>query len=1147
MLNFRKIKKDFAPQTLREGEQLLSKGGVKEAKIVSLSTSTVRLHGLVIGNFDHLYSLEVDIDRTDSSLNDSNCSCPQCFDCSHLAAFALYLEKNFESLVVTFSKGKDEDKVEEELQHTFKEAERIEGVKKSKRHQKELLESYIHAASVLAQSPFFASEEAASQELAEISVLFNLADVQAAKGVAPVEFQVGLKLPFRSKPLLVTQVKEFLDAVRYQEPIWIQHKRYFLPTGSFDFDSSRILQSLLSHARFHEVKGDKVGRVATLEREVFATLLSEAWEFAIAKEVAPGEEEYPPLPCLFNNSFDEPLRFATHHAEIRFDLKLISEPISAIILQPQVVLEKKEGFPLDQLTLLECSKPGILKEGVYYRYTHKIKRKHLRSLRPIQHMSIPEPLIGTFIENSVPELLRFAQVSNQEALENFVTLPFAGEIGGMCEIHYLDGELEATIDFVYDGIKVPYATSQLKLEQFTPFVSEEGILARNLVEEQKIIDDLFQDFVYDPETALFKVKNDKKIVEFMTETIPRYQSRILFNCPENLLDQFVYDDTTFKISLKEGSRIDCYEVDLEVKGPLKGTTLDQLWDCISSKRSFIELPNSKRTKKDRIGKYLVLNLDRLSPVVQIFDEIGIGVIDTHKEERPLWSLVTLNQELFEGLPIQYKMSDRLHEIQQQMLGMKEVKTTPIPSIIKAVPHCYQVEGVAWLERLRGMHLNGILADDMGLGKTLQAIIALSQFHDDYKKTKSIVVCPTSLVYNWKEEVARFNPNLRVLAVDGNPVQRRKLLEELDNFDLIVTSYTLMQKDIEVYEKIPFGYAILDEAQHIKNRATRNAKSVKSINAKHRLILTGTPVENSLDELWSLFDFLMPGLLSSYDRFLEKYIRVPRLEHKEVMEKLKRKVSPFILRRMKKDVLSELPPVSETIYHCNLSDSQLDLYRSYAKSAKEELSKLVKKEGFDRVQIHVLATLTRLKQICCHPAIFAKEEAEVGDSAKYDMMMDLLQSLLKAKHKTVIFSQYTRMLHIIQNDLKSKGIPFSYLDGASKNRMGIVKEFNETEEIPVFLVSLKAGGSGLNLTGADTVIHYDMWWNPAVENQATDRVHRIGQKKSVSSYKLVTKGTIEEKIVDLQSRKTGLVKQVVSTDDEALSKLTWEEVLELLQT
>jgi SNF2 family DNA or RNA helicase len=446
-----------------------------------------------------------------------------------------------------------------------------------------------------------------------------------------------------------------------------------------------------------------------------------------------------------------------------------------------------------------------------------------------------------------------------------------------------------------------------------------------------------------------------------------------------------------------------------------------------------------------------------------------------------------------------------------------------------------------------MHLNGILADDMGLGKTLQAIIAVTQHKNLNPKSFAIVVCPTSLVYNWKEEFTKFNPKLCVLPVDGTPSQRKKLQTDIKNFDVVITSYSLLQKDIEFYKTIPFSYAILDEAQHIKNRGTRNAKSVKMIQALHRLILTGTPIENSLDELWSLFDFLMPGLLSTYDRFVEKYIRNPGQNNSKNMEALRRKVSPFILRRMKQDVLSELPAVSEIVYHCHLSPIQRELYYSYAESAREELSQLVKKEGFDRVQIHVLATLTRLKQICCHPAIFAKESPEMGDSAKYDMLLELLQTLIEGKHKTVIFSQYTRMLNIIRNDLQKMGIRFEYLDGSSKNRLSIVKKFNEDETIPVFLVSLKAGGSGLNLVGADTVIHYDIWWNPAVEDQATDRVHRIGQKNSVSAYKLITLDTIEEKILQLQKRKKGLVKKIVTCDEEVIAKLTWEEVLELLQT
>jgi SNF2 family DNA or RNA helicase len=492
------------------------------------------------------------------------------------------------------------------------------------------------------------------------------------------------------------------------------------------------------------------------------------------------------------------------------------------------------------------------------------------------------------------------------------------------------------------------------------------------------------------------------------------------------------------------------------------------------------------------------------------------------------------------------MTEKLMDIRRQMIGEKNLTFSEVPKPIKATLRSYQREGVNWLERLRSMYLNGVLADDMGLGKTLQAIVALSQ-HAKTSKATSLIVCPTSLLYNWKEEFHKFNPTLKTIVIDGVPSHRKKMIELVDAYDVVITSYTLLQKDIESYRPINFSYAILDEAQHIKNRGTRNARSVKMIQADHRLILSGTPIENSLDELWSLFDFLMPGFLSTYDRFMEKYIRVVGEEQQQNLEYLRKKVAPFIMRRMKSDVLDDLPPVSELVYHCQLSEVQQQLYRSYAQSARDELVKLVEKEGFDRVQIHVLATLTRLKQICCHPAIFAKEKAEPGDSAKYDMLLDLLQTLVEGGHKTVIFSQYTRMLHIMREDFEQMGIKYAYLDGSSKNRLEVVNQFNEDKSISVFLVSLKAGGTGLNLVGADTVIHYDMWWNPAVESQATDRVHRMGQKNSVSAYKLITLGTIEEKIAEMQKRKKGLVKKVVSCDDEAIAKLTWEDVLELLKT
>lgn len=1166
MLNFRKLKHDFSPTILKEGKALYDKEMVMSIKIINLKSDSIRFSCRVMGSFDNCYESELEIDSKESIVIDSDCDCSYKYDCQHLAAVLFYLESNYDQILVAYSKEADLEKDEdvndlqkEHLRVTLKEAETKEHLKRDKKVQKELVQEYIFASQVLGQSSFFRPEEEMAQDKAELAVLFTLPQNKNTEQ-SQVEIQLSLRLPFRSKPLNITQVSVFLDAVRYQESIFIGNKRYFFSLNSFDEASSEILKMIIDFARFSDVKGEKQQRTAFIDVEAFGSLLAVAYDLAQAhllSTVAYKEADAEPqsMPCMYCGTIEEPLKLAMNPAVIRFEMNYLEVPNPKILLKPKIVINENAIVACEEVLLFECAKPGLVNNNTYYRFQPNVKRKHLRSLPTIRDMTIPEPLFGTFVENGLSELMRFSEVVNKEIIERFVTLPFVETVQAECDIHYLNGELEASLCFVYGNLKVPAAASRLSVDDISLFVMPEGILARNLTEEQKILDELFQDFVYDAANGVYTAKNEKKIVEFMTEVIPYFQHRVKFNCPENLLDQFIYDDSKFTLNLRETNRVDMYEVEVKVDGYLNGTTVDLLWDCISSKRAFIELSTKKgvkrKTKCDSTTtphKILVLDLDRLAPIVQVFDELGINNLDNHTELRPLWSLASLQSEHFKEMPIKFSMTSKLSEIQDQMLGKVPLSVKEIPEEIKASLRNYQLDGIHWLDRLRNMHLNGILADDMGLGKTLQAIIALTRYQKDHPDQRSLVVCPTSLVYNWKEEFVKFNPKLRVLPVDGNPGHRKKLLTDVNQFDIIITSYTLLQKDIEIYKKIAFGYAILDEAQHIKNRGTRNAQSVKMVQAAHRLILTGTPIENSLDELWSLFDFLMPGLLSTYDRFIEKYIRQAQSSSMgKNLDVLRAKVSPFILRRMKKDVLDDLPPVSEIVYHCHLSEIQQELYRSYAASAREELSQLVKKEGFDRVQIHVLATLTRLKQICCHPAIFAKDKPEGGDSAKYEMLIELLQTLMEGKHKTVIFSQYTRMLNIIREDLQKQGIRFEYLDGSSKNRLSIVKKFNEDETIPIFLVSLKAGGSGLNLVGADTVIHYDMWWNPAVENQATDRVHRIGQKNRVSSYKLITLNTIEEKILELHNRKQGLVKDVVSRDDDVIAKLTWEEVLELLQT
>ena len=1161
MLNFRKLRQDFSSAILKEGRQLFERNKIVSAKIIKLDNDVIRFNSRILGNFENTYESEIEVDRFESQAVHTNCDCPSRFDCQHLAALIFFLEEKIDALLVEYSKESDIAKSEvlgteekRELIDAIKEAETKEGVKQDARYQKQVLQEYVSSAHLLSHSPFFLPQEGSMLAQAELGIILNPQSLEQGEKKSRVEFQLALRLPTRSKPLQISQLKLFLDAVRYEEPLFVAGRRLFFSLKSFDEIGAALLQMLLDHARFNEIgQNERMQRIGGLDPEVFGVLLAKVHETAIRLSGPRGfkdlDDELPLLPCLYLGTLETPLRYGLKPVGLRFNLEYIEPPAAKILLKP-MLLAKDVALSLEEALLFQCAYPGMLLQDAYYRFAPHIKRTHLLSFESIREMTIPEPLFGAFVENALPELKRFAEIGGEEVIDRFVTFPFVGKLGARCNLSYLDGELEASLFFSYDGQEVPAIAEKLTYEEIQTFVTEQGVLARNLVEERQIIDELFQDFVFQPQTSTYHAKTEKKIVEFMTGVIPRNQQRVQFECPQNLLDQFIYDETTFKLNLDVGQAVGYYEIDLTVGGALKGVKLELLWECLSSKRAYLELEAAKAKTKEtaaRFSKILVLDLDRIGKLVQLFDEIGIKKLDDYKEPKPLWNLTMIDPEAFKGLPVTFSMSERLLEIRSQMLGESAWAASAVPKEIQAQLRPYQVEGVHWLERLRTMYLNGILADDMGLGKTLQAITAITQLHSKEPKARSLIVCPTSLLYNWKEEIHKFNPQLKALVVDGIPNQRKKLLAKIDEYDVTITSYTLLQKDIEIYAKLPLTYAILDEAQHIKNRGTRNAKSVKMIQTAHRLILTGTPIENSLEELWSLMDFLMPGFLSTFERFIEKYIRVSGPAASQNIEYLRKKVSPFILRRMKSDVLQDLPPVDEIVYHCQLSDVQLELYRSYAASARDELVKLVERDGFDKVQIHVLATLTRLKQICCHPAIFAKESAEIGDSAKYDLLLELLQTLVESGHKTVIFSQYTRMLQIMREDFEQRGISFSYLDGSSKNRLDIVKNFNEDPKIPVFLVSLKAGGTGLNLVGADTVIHYDMWWNPAVEAQATDRVHRIGQKNSVSSYKLVTLNTIEEKIVEMQKRKKGLVKKVVSCDDEAIAKLTWEDVLELLQT
>ena len=464
--------------------------------------------------------------------------------------------------------------------------------------------------------------------------------------------------------------------------------------------------------------------------------------------------------------------------------------------------------------------------------------------------------------------------------------------------------------------------------------------------------------------------------------------------------------------------------------------------------------------------------------------------------------------------------------------------------LEATLRPYQKSGVAWLDFLQRNGFGGILADEMGLGKTVQMLAFLKSMAGE-SRGPSIIVCPTSLVFNWVAEVKKFTPGLRVLAIEGS--DRRRLFKEIANHDLIVTSYALIRRDAEHYKGLEFEAAVLDEAQHIKNRQTQNAQAVKAIRARRRFVLTGTPMENSVLDLWSIFDFLMPGYLGQAKDFRERYEwPIARDKSAAAQARLARRIRPFILRRLKKDVLQDLPGKLEQVSYCDLSAAQGELYQQVLEAGRREITEAVGANGLAKSRMLVFTTLLRLRQICCDPRLLKLEGMDPKTtSGKTEMFGELLEEVLDGGHRVLVFSQFTSMLSLIREALDAEGVAYCYLDGSTTNRAEVVGRFQNDATIPVFLLSLKAGGVGLNLTGADTVIHFDPWWNPAVEDQATDRVHRMGQTRMVTSYKLITRGTVEEKILNLQERKREMIKGALG-DEEALSQiLTFDEILELM--
>ncbi len=475
----------------------------------------------------------------------------------------------------------------------------------------------------------------------------------------------------------------------------------------------------------------------------------------------------------------------------------------------------------------------------------------------------------------------------------------------------------------------------------------------------------------------------------------------------------------------------------------------------------------------------------------------------------------------------------------QEFHQKDQSDYPIPMQYEAILRDYQKEGYVWMRTLYDYGFNGILADDMGLGKTLQVISLLEGLNP---KQPSLVVCPSSLIYNWEDEVHKFSRKLKVKCIVGNQNMRKEIIGEINQYDLFVTSYDYMRRDHELYQDIEFTYVILDEAQYIKNQKTKNAFSVKKLKAKHKLALTGTPIENTLAELWSIMDFLMPQYLFNYHYFQKQYeTDIVKNNDEDKIHQLRKLVSPFILRRSKKDVLTELPDKIETTQLIPFNEEENNLYYANLAQINEQLQALLQMETVDKIA--VLAMLTKLRQICCEPRLLY-ENIE-NSSSKMKACIELITNFKENHQKVLLFSSFTSVLALLADELQMLGIRYFLLTGqtSKEERRELVEKF-QAGQADVFLISLKAGGTGLNLTAAEGVIHYDPWWNVSAQNQATDRAYRIGQKNNVQVYKLVMKDSIEEKIVSLQEKKKELADMFIENNDGSIAQMSKEDIMEL---
>ena len=935
-----------------------------------------------------------------------------------------------------------------------------------------------------------------------------------------LEFKIGNQRMYKIK-----NISEFFERMQKKEKFKYGNKLEFVhKEANFIEEDRKLLEFILEQAEIISFVNSSAnsnyryyGKALNESSiQLNSTALDKIFEILKDKEI------------IFQKEYEETrIKFIDKNPDIFFEMIKSKNNEYKIVLNQKTNLLKE----LDILYGKNCN--YILYKNNLYRCDSNYKETVIRLIKLLKENYLTELVLN---EEQLPELfsvilpklkdgIKFKNI-DETKIEKYKPKKLGVKI-------YLDFDENG---YILSDVKFCYGE-----EEFNPLQETINIkYARDIMAENKAIN-MFRKtgFMYYAEKECFILPEDDKIYNFLANDINEYMQKFEVMVTENFKSKEIKQPKIGSLGVKIENNL------LEIDFSNLNVSLDELQEIME------KYTLKKKYHKLKDGSFI--NLEE-NPDIEFIDKLVVGMDISYEDLKekeirlPVNRSLYLNQLLKTISNTQVNKNEEYKKIVKGTTKENIEDEINVPQSLENTLRYYQKTGYKWLKTLDNYKFGGVLADDMGLGKTIQMLsIILGDLEEKKEHRASIVICPSSLTLNWYNESQKFTEKIKTLVIKGNANERKNQIKEIKNYDLVITSYDLLKRDIEIYkeEKYNFRYAIADEAQYLKNSNTQNAKAAKIIIADTRYALTGTPIENSLSELWSIFDYIMPGYLFTYKKFKTMY-ETPIVKDNDIkaMNKLKMLIEPFVLRRTKKEVLTELPEKTITVLNNQMKEEQEKIYLNYLAQAKQEVAETIDIRGFEKSHIQILVALTRLRQICCHPSLFIKDYKE--GSSKLEQCIEIIRDATEAGHKILLFSGYTAMFEIIEEELKKLDIKYFKLTGSTKvdERIKMVDEFNESKEVKLFLISLKAGGTGLNLTGADMVIHYDPWWNASAENQATDRAYRIGQKNNVQVYKLITKNSIEEKIYELQQKKSKLIDNVLNTKTSFISKLSKEDIMNL---